>query len=73
MRKMGVDQVVGNKFKAKEFTHFVIGGVESFKFFSGGGAWMMKYKHQHQTPTDILTHLQLNPPLPPMWTLMGPF
>lgn len=34
---MGVDQVVGNKFKAKEFIHFVIGGVEALKVFSGGG------------------------------------
>ena len=36
-------------------------------------AWMMEFEHQHQTPTDILTHLQFSPPLPPMWTVMGPF
>jgi hypothetical protein len=33
---MGVDQVVGNKFKAKEFTHFGIGGVEYSSFSADG-------------------------------------
>ena len=47
MRKMGVDQVVGNKFKAKEFTHFVIGGVESFKFFSGGDIIKFMTQEEH--------------------------
>lgn len=45
---MGVDQVIGNKFKAKEFTHFVIGGVELFKFFSGGGGDIIKFMTQEE-------------------------
>lgn len=48
LERMGVDQVVGNKFKAKEFTHFVIGGAESFKFFSGGGGDIIKFMTQEE-------------------------
>lgn len=45
---MGVDQVVGNKFKAKVFIYFVIGGVESLKFFSGGEGETIKFMTQEE-------------------------